>query len=215
MLMRLTVPEKINRKAWLTRLGTPEDRSLDIRMSEAEHTLLDLSDPRGVYVYADIGEIDLPGEAIKKHLKGCGRMVLMAVTLGPGADTAIRKEAARDMAMSVFLDSGASVLAEQECDIMCEEIQKSLPRETPFMTGRYSPGYGDLPLETQDILAVKLDAAKKIGLTVTASHLMIPRKSVTAVMGIADHPVSGYLAVCSECALKDTCELRKAGRVCG
>jgi hypothetical protein len=44
---------------------------------------------------------------------------------------------------------------------------------------------------------------------------MIPRKSITAIIGISDKPVSGYLAVCSECALRDKCELRKTGRICG
>ena len=81
-------------------------------------------------------------------------------------------------------------------------------------TGRYSPGYGDYPLECQDELIRLLDGARKIGLNVSRSHLLIPRKSITAVMGGADHPVSGYLATCGECTLRDTCVLRKEGRNC-
>ena len=46
---------------------------------------------------------------------------------------------------------------------------------------RFCPGYGDLPLKTNaDILAV-LDAAKKIGLTVTESGLLLPVKSIVGV----------------------------------
>lgn len=44
---------------------------------------------------------------------------------------------------------------------------------------------------------------------------MIPRKSITAVLGISDHPVKGKLATCNECVLRDKCELRKEGGFCG
>ena len=51
-------------------------------------------------------------------------------------------------------------------------------------TRRYSPGYGDLPLSVQPALLDALDAGRRLGVTLTESLLMVPMKSVTAVVGI-------------------------------
>ncbi|MGI6204673.1 MAG: hypothetical protein ACOYJH_05295 [Anaerovoracaceae bacterium] len=211
--MKIELPEKIDREQWRARLGTDDYEGLSPMLERAEAELFRVSDPRGVYKLTDI--TDIPGTAIKKHLAGCRKMILLAVTLGTDVDGAIRAAGARDAAMQVFLDTGASVLADSVCDVFCDVIEKELPEDLPCMTGRFSPGYGDLPLEYQDTLAAELDTQRKIGLTITATHLMLPRKSVTAIVGVSDHEVKGYRAVCSECALRDTCELRKQGRVCG
>ncbi len=84
-----------------------------------------------------------------------------------------------------------------------------------YVTSRFSPGYGDFPLTEQSRIIGYLDAQRQIGLHVTADSLMIPGKSVTALMGIADHPVTGRLATCNECVLKEKCTLRKEGKFCG
>jgi hypothetical protein len=47
---------------------------------------------------------------------------------------------------------------------------------------RFSPGYGDFPLGLQPKLLGVLDAERRLGLTVTPAHLLLPRKSVTAVI---------------------------------
>ncbi|MEE3362308.1 MAG: vitamin B12 dependent-methionine synthase activation domain-containing protein [Anaerovoracaceae bacterium] len=211
--MKIGLPGHIDREKWRLRLGTDDYEGLSPMLERAEAELFRSAEPRGVYKLTDIE--DIPGEAIKKHLAGCRKMVLMAVTLGAGVDRAIRAAGAGDAAMQVFLDTGASVLADDLCGAFSDMIRDELPEDLPFMTGRYSPGYGDLPLEYQDRLTALLDTQRKIGLTVTESHLMLPRKSVTAIIGVSDHEVSGYRAVCSECALRDKCELRKQGRTCG
>lgn len=110
--------------------------------------------------------------------------------------------------------SGAGVLADMVTDILENEIKENLPDDTPYMTGRFSPGYGDLPLKTQRELIAKLDAPRKIGLTLNYNDLMIPMKSVTAIIGISDVPVKGRPATCRECLLYEECEKRKEGRIC-
>ena len=53
-----------------------------------------------------------------------------------------------------------------------------------LLSPRYSPGYGDVPLSVQKDICRELDCAKTVGITLTESLLMIPEKSVTAVIGI-------------------------------
>ena len=83
-----------------------------------------------------------------------------------------------------------------------------------YFTGRYSPGYGDFPIEMQKTLLQAVDGPKSIGLTSNESSILIPRKSITAIIGTANHPVSGYLATCDECTIRDNCRLRAEGTFC-
>jgi cobalamin-dependent methionine synthase I len=52
------------------------------------------------------------------------------------------------------------------------------------LTPRFSPGYGDFPLSYQRVLIDLLDAPRVLGVSVTPSDLLVPVKSVTAVVGI-------------------------------
>ena len=80
---------------------------------------------------------------------------------------------------------------------------------------RYSPGYGDLPLSLQGDLLWLLDAPRRVGLTVSPSHILLPRKSVTAILGISETPVSRSTRSCLSCPGRDGCNYRKAGGHCG
>lgn len=164
-------------------------------------------------IYLDDG-IKLEGSDITLHLKDCHRCLLFAATLGAGADGLIRRYSVSDMASSVLCDSAASVLIESLCDRAEEKLRERYRAEGLFLTGRYSPGYGDLPLETNRIFADRLDMSRRLGVTVTEDMLMLPRKTVTAILGISEKDTKGHLAGCEGCKLYNDCERRKEGKRC-
>ena len=213
--MNVEIKQSIDRKKWLETLHVRgvDDSVLMAKLDEAEHMLISHAAPKAIYRVMDIDEVSTCGFSIKKHLEGCDRVAVMGLTLGLGIDNLLRKTQIKDMAMTVILDCGASVLVEQ----LCDEFEDIIREETgeKYMTFRFSPGYGDYPITEQSRIIRYLDASRKIGLNVTSNSLMIPRKSVTALIGIADHPVKGRLATCGECVLKDKCTLRKEGKFCG
>ena len=84
-----------------------------------------------------------------------------------------------------------------------------------YLTDRFSPGYGDLPLSLQPGLCAVLDAERRVGIHVTSSFLMNPGKSVTAVIGLADKPQMARIRGCAWCVMRNTCTLRKGGKSCG
>ena len=51
---------------------------------------------------------------------------------------------------------------------------------------RFSPGYGDFDISYQKNIFSCLNSEKYIGLTLTDSMLMVPSKSVTAVVGLTE-----------------------------
>lgn len=212
--MDLTLINHINRANWLRSLcakGTC-DESLTAQMDQAEKMLIEVVKPRGVYKELSRESLVFPGISVNKHLEECDKVAVMAVTLGADVDMLIRRMQIRDMAMAVIIDAGASVLAEQYCDNFEAAISEDIDG---YMTMRFSPGYGDYPIREQRRIIKMLDASKLIGLNLTSSDIMIPRKSVTAVMGISDKPVRGRLATCDKCTIRDKCNLRKEGKTCG
>ena len=164
--------------------------------------LLAAATPRAVWLEADVESLTqagiLKGEDIFRHLEGCSEALLLAVTVGPGVDGQIRRAGVGDIAAGVASDAIGSVLAEQD----------------KYLTGRFSPGYGDWPIGVQPLVAAALDTARRAGLCVTENDLMTPRKSVTALLGLSDHPVKGRLAGCGHCVLNTRCEYRKRGKTC-
>ena len=155
----------------------------------------------------------LPGQTAKLMLEECGQVALLACTLGAQCDSLLRTEQARDMAKAVVLDACASVWVEAGCDEAEREIAARFPEK--YLTDRFSPGYGDLPLEIQPELCRALDAQRRLGLCVTESLLLTPAKSVTAIVGLADRPQKRRIRGCDYCAMHQTCSLRKRGNTCG
>ena len=216
--MKLELPEKINREEWLKFLqvkGEPKER-LARQMEEAETLLLAKATPRSIYRVLKKEDVPMEGFSIEKHLEGCDRVAILAMTIGGEIDRLIMQYEVTSMAMAVLLDTGASVLAEQMADeaerIMTEEIRSK--SEELYFTPRFSPGYGDYPVKYQAQVLTYVDAARKIGITLTSGDMMVPTKSVTALVGLADHPVTGRLATCAECVLRDKCTLWREGDHC-
>ena len=135
----------------------------------------------GGVLFREAGEI-LPGKLARNMLQECETAVLMVCTLGAEFDAMQRAWEARDMARAVVLDACGSALVEAGCDAAEEELAGRFPGM--YRTDRFSSGYGDIPLETQDWILRAVDAGRRLGVTTTASYLMIPSKSVTAVIGL-------------------------------
>ncbi len=154
------------------------------------------------------------GEDIREILMPCREAVLLAVTLGAGMEQEIIRREVTDMAEALILDACASVAAENVCDRFEEDLRAELAEEGLFLTSRFSPGYGDFPVECQRGLCEVLNTARRIGLTVTESSMMVPRKSVTAVMGIAEEPQELRKRGCEACSLFLHCTYRKRGVAC-
>ncbi len=124
-------------------------------------------------------------EKLKKNLLGCDRAVLFAATIGSGIDRLIRRFEKADPKMGLLLQGLGAERVESLCDAFNEEV-KEVSKETGRETRmRFSPGYGDLPIEVQKVFLPLLDAERRLGITLSESCLMAPSKSVTAIIGVA------------------------------
>lgn len=159
--------------------------------------------------------IRLEGEDIRRHLEGCREAVLMAATLGPEVETLLMRTQVVDMAKALIMDSCASTAIENVCDNLEADLREEYAQRNLYLTDRFSPGYGDMPIAQQGAFCGVLDVQRRIGLTVSSSGIMIPRKSVTAVLGVSDTPRKRRSSGCARCSMFRSCTIRKDGRTCG
>ncbi len=145
--------------------------------------------------------IILSGEAVRQHLQYSKKCIVMAVTIGKIIDQKINYYQYKDMAHATILDACATAYIEAVCDSLTKEFEEHYQQKGWQLTRRYSPGYGDFPLSMQPTILTLLNASKHISLTVNDHNLLIPRKSVTAIIGIEDkeHTDKQQKCKCQQC----------------
>ena len=156
----------------------------------------------------------LTGHDIAAHLADAREVVLFAATLGADVDRELRRLSLTDPLGQVVFDSVATALVERAADAAEARARAYAASQGAFTSWRFSPGYGDLPLDVQSSFLAVLDATRQLGITLTPSNLMVPTKNVTAIVGIHPSPQPGLESSCSICALADFCTIRQTGRTC-
>lgn len=147
----------------------------------------------------------LQSQKLAVNLKGCKKVILFAATVGVELDRLIAKYGRISPSKALMLQAIGAERIEALCDVFCADIARDM---NVGLKPRFSPGYGDLPLESQkDIFAV-LECEKRIGLTLTDSLLMSPSKSVTAFVGIGGKKKQ-IKNKCSACNMRN-CTFRGA-----
>lgn len=121
--------------------------------------------------------------ALAKALSGCDRVILFAATIGLEMDRLIARYSSLSPAKALMLQAVGAERIEALCDVFCRDISVEYQEK---IRPRVSPGYGDIPLSMQKDIFAALDCSRKIGLSLNASLLMTPTKSVTALVGIGD-----------------------------
>lgn len=214
-------PQIFPEKEALRYLGIQQEAPPEvlIQVREASDLLLSQCNPRYVWRLLDKSQLAaqgliFPGEDLATLLRDCDRVVLFALTLGEQIDTCIRRAGITSPGKALVLDACASALCEACCDGLQRQLEEQLCTEGLFPTDRFSPGYGDLPLSVQKPLLEALDAQRRCGILLSDTCIMSPRKSVTAIFGLANTPQGKRARGCGFCSMKQNCSFRKAGITC-
>jgi len=199
--------------------GETVDESLRVQILNAHKMILDIIEPCAVYDCFQLEErsrfggttFSAQGRAAGELLCGCRQALLFAATLGAQSERLLLRMQATSHAQALLIDAALSAAIEKVCDQACARIQAQLFAQNLYLTERFSPGYADMPIaQNKDIINV-LDAQRQIGLSITPSGLMLPRKSVCAVIGVKGEPTERIKDRCARCAMKNTCSMKKNG----
>lgn len=144
------------------------------------------------------GPFQLVSKQLAKNLEGCRKAVIFAATVGIELDRLIAKYGRILPSKGLMLQALGAERIESLCNVFCAELEKAYNMP---VRPRFSPGYGDLPLQSQAQLFTQLDCERKIGLTLNSSLLMSPSKSVTAIVGVGCK-AENTPHKCSTCSMK-------------
>lgn len=152
--------------------------------------------------------MDIRSRGLARNLKGCLEVILVAATLGTRTDLLLRRYSRTDMTRAVILQACAAARLEEYLDTWQEERKKELEEEGLYLRPRFSPGYGDFSIHHQKALLQRLEASKRIGLTMTDGYMLTPSKSVTALAGISLEETACHRQGCESCGKID-CAYRR------
>ncbi len=127
----------------------------------------------------DLGFMQIKSASLKKNLEGCDYAYIMAATTGIESHRLIEKNSVLSPLKGMVTDCIGSAAIEAFCDKLNSSLENA-----EYLRPRFSPGYGDLPLECQRDIVEFLQTKKNIGMSLTESLMMVPVKSVTAIIGI-------------------------------
>ncbi len=155
-----------------------------------------------------IADLEVQSRDLAHNLKGCSETILLGATLGIETDLLMERYSVTDMARAVVLQACASALLEEYIDDWQEAMSKEMGEKGLYLRPRFSPGYGDFSIRYQKDILGMLDAAKKIGLTLTEGSMLTPTKSVTAAIGLSTEQIGCHRKGCEMCAKTD-CAYRR------
>lgn len=171
-------------------------------------SIKEIAIPRYKYIQVDIiKEIAQPmkfkliGKDILRFLHGANKIYIMVVTIGQEFEAYAKKQKVVNNSLNnLIIDAIGTQIVEECADIVEELIRKE---GNASISSRYSPGYGDFPLDAQkDIL--NMVQANCIGVYCNEASMMFPQKTVTAIVKYA-----AFNSGCSECKNCINCEFKK------
>ena len=204
--------------------GQQVDDSLLCRIDEIARRCEDTCAPGWTYATFPVSEepdgvhlvgttLALPGEDIRRHLAGARECAVMVVTLGLANERELQRAQQSGQFEGVVLDACSSALAEVVADACNAAIVEEARGRGLYAKWRFSPGYGDLPLSVQPTVLAVTDATRRLGITLTEACLMVPTKSITALVGLFDTPQDEH-RTCANCPFAEHCNLRREGTPC-
>lgn len=127
---------------------------------------------------------EIKSKDIANLLANCHLVYGFAVTIGTALEekrNAYINE--KETSHALMLDAIGSVAAEELAEITNQQIKTEAELVGNLTTMRFSPGYGNWPLNAQkDFL--NWIGAQAVGIKLTPSFQMLPEKSVSAILGI-------------------------------
>ncbi len=147
----------------------------------------------------------LSGPLIAQHLGRAREVIVMVCTIGGALDELVSAMIrAGDMVYALALDGVGSAAVEALANRACRRFEleaeaQGLQTSIPLSPGMV--GWGVAEGQPQLFSLIDADA---IGVTLTDHSLMIPRKSLSMVLGVGKDMLAGG-RTCDFCAMRDTC----------
>jgi len=187
---------RVYRRLGYKKTTTQVNESMLRRVKTLLSDAAEMVDPCGTYIIRKIkkrenrrisfqkSRVTLEGQSIQNLLKEAFGAVFMAVTIGAALEERIAEETkGGNIDQAVVLDAFGSEAVEAAADSLNTFLVSQARQMRYFLSTRFSPGYGDLALSHQKSLHKEL-ALQDLGISITEKNLLLPEKTITAVIGV-------------------------------
>jgi Vitamin B12 dependent methionine synthase, activation domain len=176
----------------------------EVAKPEIIYSINSIESIQGSVVSVDNGT-EIKSAKVAQTLKRADAFVCFVATLGDRIENTIGiLTDNRSISDAYIVDAVGSVGVEQLVEGFQGAMESVFRTRNKGLTLRFSPGYCDWPLREQKKLFTLVEA-DLIGVSLSECCLMTPRKSVSGIFGITNHPsqsISGHNP-CILCTKKD------------
>ena len=174
-----------------TTLDSKTEHSIDNLITDARKWLV----PKAVYrteavskrtdgmVCLGENELCIKSTQVASLLEGSFQASAFAVTIGKALSEKTKEYIQEErLSEATIIDAIGSVAVEMLANEVNADLKRKSIGDRAGLTKRYSPGYGDWNISEQQEL-LRFLSAETIGISLLPGGMMIPEKSVTAVVG--------------------------------
>jgi len=148
----------------------------------------------------------LTGPLVTQHLAGAQRVAAVVCTIGAELEDMSARLFDNDPLLAFALDGLGNAAVEQLGQQVCQRIGEQAQVDGLTASTPLSPGEPDWPAEIGQPQIFALVEAAEIGIQITPGGMMIPKKSISFVLGIG--PEMSQSEPCEVCGLRESCRYR-------
>jgi len=173
----------------------------EFKVKRVLHDTMDLEDGK-----------KLTGSLVTGHLAGAQDVVVAVCTVGDKIDGYASQVMDDDLVLGLAVDGVGSAAVEALANTVCWQIEQKAAENSMQTTIPLSPGMMGWSVEEGQPVVFDLVDPKQIGVSLTPYYLMVPRKTLSMIIGIGPNISSGA-RICDFCAMRETCRYQDHGEV--
>ena len=176
-----------------TKLLEPEVLVKEYKVTGFRHDSLELEDGKKI-----------SGPLVTGHLVGVNHISVAVCTVGSKIDAYASQVMDDDIVLGLAIDGVGSAAVESLANAVCKEIELEAADKGFQTTIPLSPGMIGWDVEVGQPLIFELMDPAQIGVELTPYHLMVPRKSLSMLIGVGPG-INSSERICDYCTMRETC----------
>jgi len=159
------------------------DNTCNLIEPSYSYVVRDIKSVQGSSVVID-GSVTFQSKVIAQLMERCEKIAVFLLTIGNHLEETVRQMSEDGLILqATVLDAIGSVAAETVADFVQERVDE-VARDHGLCTSlRFSPGYCDWNIKQQKMVFQSVGTCST-GIRLTEDYLMLPRKSISGIIGI-------------------------------
>ena len=180
----------------VTGLLEPEVYTKEFKVTGFQHNGLELE-----------GGYRITGPLVTGHLIGATHLSVVVCTVGPKIDDYTSEVMDDDIVLALAVDGVGAAAVESLANAVCRKIETEAAADGLQTTIPLSPGMIGWDIEEGQTTIFDLVDLDQISVSLSPHYLMVPRKSLSMMIGIGPNISSGE-RICDYCAMRETCQYK-------